>query len=69
MGTCRLFRVNRQIYYRKIKSEKQKRKTATKVVAMVSAVRMKLPELGTRKLYNILQSELQELGVGSRPFV
>jgi transposase InsO family protein len=64
VDTCGLFGVNRQVYYRKVKSEKQKRETATKVVSMVSAVRMKLPELGTRKLYNILQSELKGLGVG-----
>lgn len=59
-----MFGVNRQVYYRKVKSENQKRETATKVVAMIAAVRMKLPELGTRKLYTILESELKELKVG-----
>ena len=49
---------------RKVKSENQKREIATKVVAMVRAVRMKLPELGTHKLYTILEPDLKELGVG-----
>lgn len=64
IATCRLFGVNRQVYYRSVKSENRRRDTATKVVAMVHAVRMKLPELGTRKLYTILQPELNDLGVG-----
>ena len=64
MGTCRLFGISRQVYYRSKKSEKNKREVATKVVCLVKKVRIRLPELGTRKLYSLLQSELNKLGVG-----
>lgn len=64
MGTCRLFGINRQVYYRAVKSEKNKREVATKVISLVQGVRMRLPELGTRKLYSILQTEFKRLGVG-----
>lgn len=64
MGSCRLFGVNRQVYYRAVKTERNKREVATKVISLVQQVRMKLPELGTRKLYSLLETELRELGVG-----
>lgn len=64
MGACRLFGISRQVYYRAVKSEKSKREIATKVVALVREVRMRLPELGTRKLYSLLQTEFNELRVG-----
>jgi len=64
MGTCRLFGIDRQVYYRAIQSEKLKRETSTKVVEMIEKVRIKLPKCGTRKLYSILEQELKELGVG-----
>ena len=64
MGTCRLFGVNRQTYYRTIKTLDSKRKTATQVVKLIAEVRMRLPECGTRKLYYILQDQLKALGVG-----
>lgn len=64
MGTCRLFGISRQVYYRAVKSEQNKREVATTVVFLVRQIRARLPELGTRKLYSLLQSELKELGVG-----
>jgi len=64
MGTCRLFGIERQVYYRAIKSEKDRRETSTQVVKMIQKVRIRLPECGTRKLYSILYSELKELKVG-----
>jgi putative transposase len=64
MGTCRLFGISRQVYYRAVKSEQDKREVATKVVSLVRQVRIRLPELGTRKLYLLLQSELNKLSVG-----
>lgn len=64
MATCRLFGVNRQVYYRARKSEKISKERATLVVDKVLAVRQQMPELGTRKLYNKLQRELRELKVG-----
>lgn len=64
MATCRLFGVNRQVYYRAKKSESNNRKRATLVVAKVLAVRQQMPELGTKKLYKKLYHELRELKVG-----
>ena len=59
-----MFGVNRQVYYRAINSEKEKRIVATQVVSMIREVRLVMPESGTRKLYTILQSKLKEMGVG-----
>lgn len=64
MGTCRLFGIDRQVYYRAIKSEKERIKIATQVVKMIQEVRMRLPKCGTRKLHVLLKEELKELGVG-----
>lgn len=41
-----------------------RRQTAQIVVKMVDEVRMRMPELGTRKLYNLLEPNLKPLGVG-----
>jgi transposase InsO family protein len=64
MATCRLFGVNRQVYYRAKKSERKSRHRATQVVTKVMEVRQLMPELGTRKLYEKLYNELRELKVG-----
>lgn len=64
METCRLLGINRQVYYRSIKRVRNSRQVATQVVKMVDEKRMKMPRLGTRKLYHLLQSELSALGVG-----
>ena len=59
-----MFGVSRQVYYRAIKSEKQKQEIANQVVTLVQGVRMRQPELGTRKLCVNLHIELKELRVG-----
>lgn len=59
-----MFGVNRQVYYRAIKAEKHKQEIANQVVTLVRGVRMRQPELGTRKLYVNLHTELKELGIG-----
>ena len=64
MGTCRLFGVNRQVYYRSKRSQQHKIEIANQVVKLVKQVRMRLPECGTRKLQILLAKELKELGVG-----
>lgn len=64
METCRLFGINRQVYYRSIQSERHNRNIATNVISMIEQVRARQPELGTRKLYDILYNQLRELGVG-----
>ena len=59
-----MFGYSRQVYYRAIKSECVKQQRAAKVVRLVQGLRMSMPRIGTRKLYHLLQTELQELGVG-----
>jgi len=56
--------VNRQVYYRLIKSREHKQKTALTVIALVCKIRNVMPKLGGKKLYYLLQSELSELNVG-----
>ena len=56
--------VNRQVYYRSVKRTDQKQQKATQVVVMVNELRMKMPRLGTRKLYYLLHEQLKELGIG-----
>jgi transposase InsO family protein len=56
--------VNRQVYYRAIKRTKHKQQIATQVVKLIEKVRMRMPRIGTRKLYYLLYDELKELGVG-----
>ena len=64
VSTCRLFGVNRQVYYRRKKAVQKKKETADQVVKMVLEVRRKMPRIGTRKLYYLLEDQLKELGVG-----
>ncbi len=52
------------MYYRSKKSENKGKQTASIVVEKVQQVRMRMSELGTRKLYEKLYDELRELGVG-----
>ena len=61
---CGLLGIARQKYYRSYWSLENKRKTADKVVAMVENIRMTQPRIGTRKLYYLLQKELNGLNVG-----
>ena len=56
--------MNRQVYYRLIKSRDQKQKTAQAVIVLVRNIRNVMPKLGGRKLYYLLESELSELKVG-----
>ena len=64
VSACRLFGVNRQVYYRRKKSTQKKRDVAESVVALVGEVRQQMPRIGTRKLYYLLEDQLKELGVG-----
>ena len=61
---CELLGISRQVYYRSIKSVKKRKDIAKQVIDMVGEVRLQMPRIGTRKLYYLLQSSLQELGVG-----
>ena len=60
MVLCRLLGVTRQSYY---KSQKTREKTLLQeevVLSLVSEVRSKLPRVGTRKLYHMIKSEMDE---------
>lgn len=56
--------MNRQVYYRLIKSREQKQETAQAVIVLVRNIRNVMPKLGGKKLYYLLQSDLSELNVG-----
>ncbi|WP_253271318.1 hypothetical protein [Saprospira grandis] len=65
---CRLVGINRQKYYRSKAKVRSNQGLAEKVVALVQEVRNKMPRLGGRKLYHLLQAELKALGVGRDKF-
>jgi putative transposase len=58
-----LFGFSRQIYYRSAFSRKKKQERAKKVTDLVHDVRNKMPRIGSRKLYHILQPQLQDLAL------
>ena len=64
VSACGLFGVNRQVYYRKKRATQKSQEKASKVVKMVMDVRRQMPRIGTRKLYYLLQDQLNEIGVG-----
>lgn len=61
---CRLFGYSRQAYYQQKQRALQEKQLAQQVIGLVKQVRLKMPRLGTRKLYYLLQDKLQFLGVG-----
>ncbi len=64
MFTCDLLGVNRQAYYRAKKAHAYKQKLADKVIELVRSIRMIMPKLGVRKLYDKLKLQLSQLSVG-----
>ena len=61
---CNLFGYNRQVYYRSKSRVAHHQQRAEIVISLVQAVRLKMPRLGGKKLYHILEGELKDLGVG-----
>jgi len=59
-----LFGIDRQVYYRQIKSRTKSQAVAQEVVDMVVQVRMRMPRIGTRKLYFLLKDQLLAIGIG-----
>jgi transposase InsO family protein len=59
-----LFGVDRQVYYRRKQSVKRRKSRAVKVIELVEAIRLQMPKIGVRKLYFLLQKELNSLKVG-----
>lgn len=61
---CRLFGYSRQAYYQQKERALEAQGLACKVVALAQQIRMRMPRLGTRKLYHLLQHQLACLKVG-----
>jgi putative transposase len=59
-----LFGVNRQVYYRRLQSVRRRKSRAVQVLELVESIRLRMPKIGTRKLYFMLKEELKPLGVG-----
>jgi hypothetical protein len=58
MFACNLFRIDRQVYYRRIK-EKINKEKAIEVVSMINQVRKNNAQLGGKKSYHILMNDLK----------
>ena len=69
MFACTLFGIDRQVYYRKIKRSIIKQDKASLVVEMVLEIRRQMPRIGSKKLYYLLNKDLQTLKVGRDKFI
>ena len=63
-----MFGINRQIYYRSTKRSRTSKNKAEQVVELVENIRMKMPKIGGRKLYFILNEPLKTLKIGRDKF-
>ena len=63
-----MFGWNRQVYYRSIKRTQTRKSKASQVINLVENLRLKMPKLGGRKLYFLLQDKLKSLKVGRDRF-
>lgn len=63
-STCRLTGISRQSYYRAISGQQMQKAKAAQVVALVRDIRARMPKLGAKKLYHILEPQLAPLKVG-----
>ncbi len=69
MFACTLFGIERQVYYRKIKTRKTRQSNALKIVSMVLEIRQTMPRIGAKKLYYLLNNELKQLKIGRDKFI
>lgn len=60
--------MDRQVYYRSLKRKILRLSKSEQVIVMVSKIRMKMPRIGTRKLYYLLNQELKTLKIGRDKF-
>lgn len=54
---------SRQAYYKSRHKEHERQQQACQVVSMVTALRVRQPKLGTRKLHHVLGQPLREAGI------
>ncbi len=66
---CNILGKSRQAYYKNLKAVSTKRSKAGEVVVMVDNIRRKMPRIGSRKLYYLLNNELHNIGVGRDKFL
>lgn len=69
MFACTLFGIDRQVYCLKIKRREARQSNASKVVALVIAIRQTMPRIGAKKLYFLLNNELKQLKIGRDKFI
>lgn len=65
---CKLFGYNRQVYYRSKNRVAKGQQRAKIIVQLVKEKRRRMPRLGGKKLYYLLNTELKELQVGRDKF-
>ena len=63
-----MFGWNRQVYYRSTKRSRTSKNKAEQVVELVENIRMKMPKIGGRKLYFMLNEPLKTLKIGRDKF-
>jgi putative transposase len=68
MFACHLFGIDRQVYYRKIRSKALKQSKAGHVVSLIHLIRKSMPRIGVKKLYYLLYEKLHELKIGRDKF-
>lgn len=60
---CRLFGISRQAIYQAQKRISLRKKELSKVKPLIQNLRMEMPRLGTRKVYYLIQNELQSMKI------
>ncbi|MEN1785718.1 MAG: IS3 family transposase, partial [Bacteroidota bacterium] len=60
---CRLFGISRQGFYQSIKRQEVRRHELSRIKPLVMGIRMRMPRIGTRKLYYLLKKEFDQQGI------
>lgn len=60
---CRLFGISRQSLYQRQERNRRRSRQLAQIKALVQAVRRTMPRIGTRKLYYLLKSDFEHLGI------
>jgi len=63
-----LFGIDRQVYYRSIRRKRLKQDKASEVIKLIEELRIKMPRIGTRKMYYLLNEQLRKLKIGRDRF-
>jgi len=62
-GSCRVFGISRQALYQGRKRAHERRKELDQIKPLILEKRMRMPRLGTRKLYHLLSDQFLAMGV------